>query len=111
MFAAGDLDPTELIPIGYLKHGTVTAFGRYYDNEGNVYRFSEVVSVLRARKDTRDALRKYDRNSNTVMIWYIVYALAVPVFPLNSFFLIPVIIYSTRAQESFADAVVIYNED
>lgn len=107
---AGTLKPRNLIPVNYKRHGQVRLYSKHYDEKQQVYRFSEVVDLLKTREASRVCLVDYEKHLSTGQIWLGVACGTVFIFPLNLLFEIPAVTHLRQARDSFTAALVAYNQ-
>ena len=109
---AGEQTPEVLVPIGFINNKT-NWWGRYYDEQGQVYRKTESVLVMKNCECIQpDVMADYDRLAFTASIWTSVGAygliftgglVSIPAYVVGG-------IYAGKAEIRFGEALVEYNQ-
>ena len=107
MIATGELAPSSLVPMRYSRRGKVT-FGKYYDEAGNVLRFSEVQTIV--ANTCPEHMGEVKRELQLSTMWSaIASASFYLVGPFNLAFIVPSVIHWKRAKAAFGIALLHYN--
>ena len=101
--------PETLVPVGFTTD-KVNWWGRYYDEEGTVYRGSEVVVILKGAGCSRDEIRGYEKNNTIAAVCYISTVVLSPTLVGWVPCYLGGVYFSIQASHDLQDALYEYNK-
>lgn len=102
--------PTALVPWNYDRHGRAAA-GRYYDEDGNVYKSAQAIEILDRCDHCEDDMDEFHRYDRAARAWSVGTMVSVLIFYPGLLVCVPMeIVKVKQAQRELGKALETYNE-